>query len=546
MNEYLSIMNNYLYIPNFVEKLYCVDKKNETTLIRSCFTIYYIYYVITIYIVKPNLPLKSIKKTFLLWIEKCNDSYRDSDGDGGGDDDDGDKNKLHNILKFLIINHEYFYDVFFIKENIYFSTHFNNLSKYFLPLPHKYNSWSPIIIYNDNINGNGNSNGNNDIFNTVYSDNFEMETEFDILLKPKKMDDEININISIKYFDHKQFLNKDVIYLCADENKLYICENNFNIVAERKNNFNKNVRSNIEKYKNKVPFEYIFPLWNLVDKNETIKVSNLKYIAVLKRITSDDLFNVFCKIDFLKQDYKYLYHNTFDNANLSKSLYFYFVPFSKSRYFEREKKRRCATFKIKKDILNILDLTSSVMTCNPFSKPFYKKDFKDGKFVSFDTNDYNKTKFHKNYKCIDASTTIYNKNSFTNNSLKYGTNIGIGDNIRSNAHIYCDIYDYTGKDRLKEILFKTRIYSNKNIWLCNKSISYKTENSIYRPQKLTEPKIDLQQSNDFEKYIMKDLNINGYFFTDYSDAINGGEILIINPNEYIKLYKLSNKPCYNL
>jgi hypothetical protein len=499
-NEYLSIL---LINHNKILDDIAINYNDKNTIIY--FEIYFIFYLLTKYVYRPKINTTEIKNIFIQWLDKTMTINK-------------------HLIKNFIIHYDYLFRIFFIEKNIYFHTYFNNLIKYFLPLPYEFNTYSSIITYRNNVNTFYKKNNIDYLFNN------DKLTNFDLI---NLEEENIDIHIPIKYFHTKIFKKYDIIYLIAKTNNcLYICNKQKKILYTRSYNMN-DLSTYYDKFKNKLPFEFIFPLWIKNNNgNELLDFDNIIYISVLKKIILNDLFNVFKKIDFTINKYHNLYHNSLlsdkeiNSVNfLNKSMFFYPIPTTKSNYFKFEKKRRCISFKIIKNINNLLDLNNFVGLNNDFTKSIINRDREKKIWISYDplkTNEYYSkgsipTKFDENFKCI----TIKNTN--------------IVDRV------YCDKY-YGGRKRLREILYKTKKYSAKHIYYINYNDSnidkYKL-NKIYHP-----PNIPINQSWDFDKYILNDLNCTGFFSNDFGDALDGGELLLIKPSLFISLIKISNNPCY--
>ena len=503
---YLKILiNEHNLLLNDIINTYYDNILNNQIL--CYFRIYFLYYILTNYVYKPELNMLQIKGVFFKWLKHTLTN----------------NNKNH-ILNNFYLHYNYLFKIFFVDKNIYFHVYFNNLVKYFLPLPFELNIYSPIITYRANI------------------DNFYTKSNIDYLLNINNFDlkkkhqtnfnsNDISINIPIKYFSENLFLDFDVCYLVAIQNELFICNSNKKTLYVRDIQIEKNADNYLTMFLNGKSFEDIFPIWKSI--NKTINFKNADYICVMKKFTNHDLFNVFGKYNITTDKYKYLFHNTqLTNSEIEtnefslKSKFFYLIPTSKSRYFNKETKRSCVIFKINKDINNLLDLTLSIVSNNDFMKNIINKDRKNKKWISYQplkTLDfYNKHQipkmFDENFKCLTTqNSNIKNRN-------------------------YCDISNYAGRNKLHEILFKTRKYKPKKIYF---NLNFDIDYSSFEIYRIYHPlNIPIYETWDFDKYILKMLKSNGFFFVDYTDAIDGGEILLIEPDKYIELKNKSNKPCY--
>jgi hypothetical protein len=208
-------------------------------------------------------------------------------------------------------------------------------------------------------------------------------------------------------------------------------------------------------------------------------------------------------------------------------MFFYFIPSSKNYFLNKEKNRKCVIFKIDKDIRSLLDLTTSIISNNDFNKNIITRDSNNKKWISYDpmkTMDYYKngkiqTKFDKNFKCI----TVHDSN------------------IKDRP--YCDVSFYAGRRKLHEIFFKTRKYKYNKIYL---KLDLDAILEPYEKYRLYHPtKVPISHTWDFDKYILDVLGINGFFFVDYTEAIHGGELLLIKPKNFIHKILFSNKACYS-
>jgi hypothetical protein len=508
-NKYLNLLiTNHSDLLNDIVKTYF---SNNNEKILTYFRIYFMFYLITTYVYKPEINISQIKNIFFKWINKTLIN----------------KHK-HTIIHNLKHHYNYLFKIFFVDKNIYFHVYFNNLIKYFLPLPFELNIYSPIITYRSGVN-------------TFYKKN-----NIDYLDKPNVYDtknkyhlsyniNEIDIHIPIKYFNQDIFKNIDIIYLIGKKKLLYICDSNKKILYTRDINLTFDVTKYLDKFLKKVSFEEMFPLWIKQIKTEFVDFTDALYISVMKKFSNRDLFNVFAKYEITKDKYKYLFHNTQltneiinSKENLQKSTFFYLIPLSKSKYFKSEPDRKCLMFKIDNNITHLLDLTTSIITNNNFTNHMIKHDRINKKWISYDpskTLNYYKdgsipVKFDENFKCLTTT------NSDINNRQ------------------YCDISEYAGRRKLQEILFKTRKFRYKAIFLeleINIDLLPYEKYRLYHP-----PNVPISFTWDYDKYILQLLNSNGFFFIDYGDAIDGGELLLINPHKYIHLVKKSNKPCNDI
>jgi hypothetical protein len=503
---YKILLNNHNNLANDIVETYYT--KHFQDQILTYFRIFFLYYLITTYVYKPELNISQIKQIFFKWL----------------------KTTLKNKNSEKIINnfyHHYYYlfKIFFVEKNIYFHVYFNNLVKYFLPLPFELNVFSPIITFRTNVKTFYKKN-NNDYLDK--QNNYDLDKSY----FSNYNSGEIDIHIPMEFFNFKFFSNMDIIYLVAKSDSLYICDHNKNGLYMRAIdvlNFKDNIKNSNKS------FEEIFPIWKKI--NQVVNFDDANYISVLKKFNNRDLFNVFGKYELSTEKYKYLFHNT-QNTNVTmestdffeKSKFFYLIPSSKSKYFKNESKRICVIFKIDKNINNLLDLSTSIITNNNFTSHMIKKDKENKKWISYDPikslnyykNGNINTKFDSNFKCI---TTI-------------------DSNINNRS--YCDVFNYAGRRKLQEIIHKTRKFKYKKIYLkidigdiINLDHNYYEKYRIYHPDN-----VPIYETWDFDKYVLDILDLNGFFSVDFGDAIYGGEIFLTNPKKFIHMVAKSDKQCY--
>jgi len=499
-----------------------VLKRNEYSMLF--FRIFYYYYVIIKYTQDINILDKLlIKKIFFDYINYS--IYKNN----------VDNDILKDIIKILTDRFEYLYEIFFIQNNCYFNVYFNNLIKYFLPLPYNLLIYSPIITYRTSVN-------------KICKDNL-----IDYLYKPEKIDfihqktfvkrknidviqNELDFHIPIKYFNSKLF----------DENCLFLIAvyNNQNVSYELMivNNLVQNIkkgkviyykcnciyireyshnRANDNIFRKGSSFEILFQEWKKVDQVKKIK--HIVYISVLKKISDSDLFNVFPKI---KVDYKKLYHSTglflsgeinSDDSSIRSNVLTsrlsyptYFLTQFTKHYQKYFKNRQCIVYDVSKTIDLILDLTRSIITYNPMIE-----------------SDYQTTE-------SDTNTRI----CITDDDIEFNEFI--------DKHPVCDIGDnqhYVGRRKLQEILFKTRKYDASNIWIYEyqecatkkflKDDKIEFYKNIYHHPLKYKLKFHIR---DYDAYILKDIGYTGFFFTDYIGLWNdGGELMLCEPSNYVNI-----------
>ena len=328
------LMKNHVNLLNDIVDTYY--EKYYSNQILTYFRIFFLYYLLTTYIYKPELNINKIKTVFFRWMKE---SLKN-------------KNKK-NIIKNFEHHYNYLFKIFFVEKNIYFHVYFNNLIKYFLPLPFELNVYSPIITYRANVNT---------FYKKNNSDYFDKPNKFDLNKEcfSNYNSNEIDIHIPIKYFNERCFQNVDIIYLVGKLNKLYICDSNKQVLYVRNIDISTNGDKFIDKFSKDKSFEEIFPLWE--KSNEIITFDDVIYMSIMKKFNIHDLFNVFGKYEINCEKYKYLFNNTqLSDAEIESDefiknpTFFYLIPSSKSKYFSQEAKRKCIIFKIDKNINNLYD-----------------------------------------------------------------------------------------------------------------------------------------------------------------------------------------------
>ena len=125
-NYFNFLKTSHSNLLNDIINTYFTNYNSEQ--IFTYFRIYFMYYLITTYVYKPELSIGQIKSVFFKWI---NDTLTN-------------KHKK-TIIKNCEYHYNYLFKIFFVEKNIYFHVYFNNLIKYFLPLPFELNVYSPII-----------------------------------------------------------------------------------------------------------------------------------------------------------------------------------------------------------------------------------------------------------------------------------------------------------------------------------------------------------------------------------------------------------------
>lgn len=514
-----KLLENHPMLISDIIKTYFTDNIRDQ--VMCYFRIYFLFYVLVDYVYLYNNTIGNLKELFFYFFDE---TYKNTNSN------------YDKIRKNLEKHFTDLHKIFFIDHNMYFHVYFNNLIKYCLPVPYDYVEYSPYLTYRNK----------NTFYKKSNIDYFDKITNLDTIqqrayVKKKNVNvrnDEIDLHIPLKYFNHTLF-NNQYIFVIGVQDIVYLCK----IVDSTKTNltievlYKRTIKNiDIEKYKEGVSFELLMPLWEETNNKIKIELDKIVYISVLKKLTKDDLFNCFGKLNFTKDNYKYLFHNTGleETKLIDKPTFFYFLPFSASEIYKMSN-RKCFLMKLKEDIPDILDLTSSIITNNSFTQFLIKRDLDTKKWISYDNLkvlDYYKnkpipTKFDKNYKCITVQNT----------SLK--------DFLKTRP--YCDMAEtiyYSGRRKLQEILFKTRKYDLSKIYYYHfmKELYKKYDllpNQIYHP-----PNMVYKETRDYEKYILAKLNINGFFFTDFADAFDkGGELMLIKPYKFLEVEKLSDKPC---
>jgi hypothetical protein len=150
---------------------------------------------------------------------------------------------------------------------------------------------------------------------------------------------------------------------------------------------------------------------------------------------------------------------------------------------------------------------------------------------------------NKKWISYDPSQTL---NFYKNGSIpvKFDEKFKCLTTIDSNLtnRFYCDVKNYAGRRKLQEIMFKTRKYKYKKLYLnLDMGIDYEP----YEKYRLYHPShVPIYATWDFDKYILDILKCNGFFFVDFGDAVDGGELLLIEPIKYVHFVANSEKECY--
>lgn len=531
---------------------------DEKIISLSYFRFFYFFYIQIAYVdygvkITDKEIIKNIFKLYLLA------NYRTVTND------DKKKAKIH--IRKLYSGFNYLYKKFFKQHNVYYSIYFNNLIKYFLPLPYDMLSYYQYITFRSNVD-------TPTKWDSSKGDTFYKKNNTDYLDKIQNIDtvnrkhyvqiknvdavkDEIDIHVPIKYFSIDRF--KDSIFLIASKEtdcyKLYIAKNLKSISSNEFSFTPLYYRCfkgyNFKKYVEGLSFEFISPKWINVGDSAKINRSNIIYISVMRKIQKEDLFNFFKPISFPKNEYKYLFHNTkWKNLDekckkwlLERPSFMLLSPEYYNKYFVD---RNCVVYKIDKNIDNLIDLTMNTTSRNKFTTKInekYVKDKKDKRWKFHDNKEI--LKYYEN-KDIDE---VFN----VNNKCVYPSNIDIKKLIADRP--YCDINDkfhYVGRRKLQEIVFKTRKYSIADIYIYTlrpqvyEKFGYIIKEGIHYDDKYynNEYKQYNIEATDYDILVLKDVGVDGFFFTDYDQAIKaGGEILLVEPKKFLSIDRLKMNQC---
>lgn len=491
--------------------------------LMTYFRIFYIFTTTLKYICKiKTMDKENIKELFFEIFDKVINKKMDV-------------NIVKNNFKY---HFDFFYKTFFIDNNIYFDTYFNNLPIHFLPVPYEYILYAPLITYRINVDD---LYRKNDDDNIIFEKPFEFET---ISVKSnfhtRKQfvpENELQVHVNMNLFnidDYNNYNIDDLILYVSDNVYAYICKKNntsdtLDIIYKRELN-----KVNIEHYKLQIPYELIFPVWTKCE--EKISIKNLKYISIHKKFGKEDLFNIFGSMNFTTDYIKYLFHNTTNKTlDLTKPTFFYMTPFinmkQTSKYIND---RKCMIVELKNNIDNILNLTESIVLSNPLTNKIKRDLFESKQLISYDN--INILDYYKNVK----KENIKKKNHINNACVTSKYN-DINDLVKERP--FCDIgftTVYSGRRKLHEIIFKTRKYDTGAIYL----YKYHEDTYLKNGYSMEKNKLYYSQRYSFDMVydtfvvdILKELNINGFFFTDYHTAFDkGGEIVIIEPNKYCEMY----------
>ncbi len=482
------------------------------------FRIFYFFYVICRYTqeLELNSDEDKLKEIFFEYYDHCAKKT---------------EKKYIKINEYIrkIINEKfnYLYDVFFVQENVYFNIYFNNLIKYFLPLPYKLLEYGIIITYRNTVKQICRDD-NIDYLEVINRTDFIKQRTF---VKSKNIDvikNELSYHIPIKYFSENIF-NNEHLYLVAcrsgyKKHLLVIAKN----LTHESDSWNCNSmyardHDGIDEklMRDGMSFEILFKKWRKDTRRITLR--NVIYISVLKKLTSKDLFNVFPKINL---PYTKLYHNTgltmtqgIANEKLAYPTFFYPDMGGYSEYF---KNRKCIIYNVVTPLDEMIDTSRSIIT----------------------TNDL-----------VDNDKTMLIPCSINKKKDKIDNEFSLDQYIKQRPE--CDIQDqchYTGRRKLQEILFKTRKYDASKIWIYEfkkeqaMEILSMNENELYNNiyHNPLKNQIGIKIS-DYDSLILSDIGVNGFFSTDYHRVWDkGGEIMLTNPKKYLTIDKFLDKMCFEV
>jgi len=551
------------YIPTDIKTYRDLQFRFRNSLSFLYFRFFFFFYILITYVYNTTdnayLGKDDIKLIYLRFLEYCLNFANV-----------GSNNIVAPICNNFIENYEYLYSVLFIDKNFYLHVYFNNIIKYFLPLPYEVLKYSPIITYRKNVT-------------TFYKKNnidyLGRITEYETIktiryVKSKNIDmikNEIDIHIPISLLNFDNYKN-DLWLIAININNglsndifdLVIAKNiaklgNKKISAELSFIRKFDGHYNKAHYEAGLSFETLSNMWEVSTNSIEVDIDDIVYISIFKKMQKRDIFNVFNKITFKKSEYPYLFHYT--GLELQKQQYidmlkyptfFAITPFFNIDIFFAN--RKCILYEITSDV-NVLDITDSIISKNPITrtKQMMDNDRKNKLWKYFDMSrvmDYYENKelpviFNENNKCIflEKITNESNKNNY--DLMRFIKN-----------RPYCDVNDrkyYAGRRRLQELFYKTRKYDASKIWIYDHhfyiykkyGIDYDSSiyNSIYHhPEKI---KANIVVPNN-DVLLLMDFDIRGFFSTDYEVGIKtGGELLLTVPNKNINFIKFSDSQCGN-
>lgn len=498
------------------------------------FRFYYFFYLIVIFMEKEELNKNEISQVFDIFLKYTSKNFRNKNS-----------NKGNEFWKKFMENHDYLYETFFIKENCYWHTYFNNTINYFFPLPYKFLFYYPLVTFADT-----NTYFHHVSFETNFS-RYDMmkhinRTRQSRPLNKNMIKEELTFHVPLKYFSNKTFNKDDKVLIFYKGNKAFIGSiKEFNnkalkIQTDVIRDFRK-TPSNFKHFRFGAGFQLVHPMWKEISKEITLHLNEISYLQVYRKLTKNKLFDFYYGNDI--SNIKYLFHNTdhpqpqkIIDSILNNQTFFFSVPWPEiDNYFA---KRKCILFeKIKNP--KLLDLTKNKSSINPFTfEELYNKHKKEKFWMYPDQKLVLKEKFPKE---------VFND---LNACIRKDNNL---EELIKNRP-YCDIgfsTEYNGRRKLQEILFKSRKHKFSNIYLGKyqrylKKIKLDVTNihkNLYYPDTKWRQYIPLY---DFDTYVLKDMNIDGFFFTNYESNIDGGEILLTTPSHFITLNKINNSNCPNI
>jgi hypothetical protein len=534
-------MSNHLYdifgnlidqcIINFVKSPNISDlvKMSTSEYSMLCFRTYYYFYVICKYTHEltsnndnqhQQWNIDDLRVLFFQYYDHCADKI-----------DEVNREMLRHLRDTLDQRFNYLYETFFIHENMYFNTYFNNLIKYFLPLPYKLLNHGIIITYRKDVKQIC-RNDDIDYLETINKTDFIKQRTF---VKAKNIDaikKELSFHLPIKYFSSNLFTNN--LFLIACKSGSYGTRRKYLLVIGKKLVHHPETDTwkcdlmytrdydgiNEKLMREGMSFEVLFNKWKRDTRVMTLR--DIIYINVLKKLNDVDLFNVFPKIDL---PYTKLYHNTgltmtqeIAKEKLQYPTFFYPDISGYSEYF---KDRKCIIYNVIKPLNQIIDTTRSIITFNPM------------------VNDS---------KTLDVACSINKKDQM--DKL-----LSLSQYLEQRPD--CDINDqchYTGRRKLQEILFKTRKYDASKIWIYEFSHQRLSEllsiniNDLYNNLYHHPLKNQIgTKISDYDSLILGDIGISGFFSTDYHRVWDkGGEVMLTDPSVHLEIDRFMDKMCFEI
>jgi hypothetical protein len=505
------------YITDIIETYFNNDLREQ---ILTYYRIFFIYYVWNVFVNKIEKPKEEHRMILISSLDKSLGEIKKN-------------NKI--IIDISIIKNninKYFdelYKTFFEDKNIYFHTYFNNVIKYFLPLPFEYIDYCSFLVYRKHVDNIYKKNNNDYLQKFKSNDDNENSNNYKYNVDINR--NEIDIHIPIDKFDMLIFNDDNYLFLCHDDQYTYICNKNEILMRRELKKFRN------DHYKNSISLNMLLGEWETYNKHNVKEIlDNTSYLCVLKKIGKEDIVNVFRKINFKKGEYVKLYHNTslnkeIDEYNkmLDKASFFYLTPLGEAKMYMIN--RRCIEYTIVNDINELIDLTQPITSANGFMEYLLK----DKKFIGIDTSNIN--------IFFDTSIKKIPKREHENNKCLVNDDNDIDPEKYRSERIYCDnglSKFYSGRRKLQELVFKTRKYSHADLY------HQEWHRNTYTKfgYKLIKNEIP---SYDFDTQFISKIGINGFFFTDYFDAIRtGGEIFLSNPKKYVNFERIGNYQCNDI